>query len=268
MNVSEIIAALDSQDDALPREALEEAMARPAEVTEPLLELAREVVRDPAKTLDPENNSMGYVLAFFLLAQFRERRACPVLVETLSLPGVDMDALFGDVLIEDMARILASVSGGETLEIRALIENPEIDPRVRGAALGALFCLVYCDVVERQEAVEYLAELFHDKLERQPSKVWTALVRTASNLGPEELYDEIRQAHDEGLLVGRGIDYLMDEVDDQRVWGLEAGSPQLAHTGAHFLIGNTLREIGWSAVFSEETRLRSSDYSEESSMEA
>ena len=74
MNVSEIIAALDSQDDALPRQALNEAMARPREVTEPLLKLLREVVQNPEKTLDSGNNSMGYVIALFLLAQFRERR--------------------------------------------------------------------------------------------------------------------------------------------------------------------------------------------------
>ena len=126
MNVSDIIAALDSPDDALPREALEQAMARPQDVTEPLLDLVRETVSDPAKVLDPENNSMGYVIALFLLAQFREQRACSLVIEALSLPGVDMDALFGDLLIDDMARILASVSGSDTLEICSLIENQEI----------------------------------------------------------------------------------------------------------------------------------------------
>ena len=59
--------------------------------------------------------------------------------------------------------------------------------------------------------------------------------------------------------MGRGIDFLIEEVDDQRVWGLEMGSPQIADTSAHFLIDNTLREIGGWATFSSETRLKCSE---------
>lgn len=66
---------------------------------------------------------------------------------------------------------------------------------------------------------------------------------------------EIRKAHEEGLLLGDHVDYLMEEVDDNRTWGLEMGAPQLADTGAHFLIGNTLEEIGGYSWFSADTRL-------------
>ncbi len=255
MNVTEIIAAINAQDDALPREALEEAMAHPEEVTGNLLKLVAEMALDPAKIPDPENNSMGHVLALFLLAQFRETQALPLLAELLALGGVEVDQLFGDVMIDDMARILASVSGGETRPIRRLIDNPDVDPRARRSALHSLFSMVYSDVVERQPVVKYLGELFGGKLDRQPSEVWTELVRTVSWLGPEELYDEIQKAHEEGLMVGRHVDFLIEEVDENRVWGLESGEPRLADTGAHFLIGNTLEEIGGYAWFSAETRL-------------
>ncbi len=260
MNVTEIIAAIDAQDDALPREALREAMARPEETTGQLLKMVAEVALDPAKTLDHQNNSMGYVIALYLLAQFREARALPLLAQALALGGVDMDQLFGDVMITDMARILASVSHGETGLIRALIENPEVDPRARRSALHSLFSLVYSDVVERAPVVEYLGELFGGKLDRRPSEVWTELVRTASWLGPEELYDEILKAHEEGLLMGKNVEFLMEEVDENRVWGLETGAPRLADTGAHFLIGNTLEEIGAYGCFSAETRLGPADF--------
>ncbi len=253
MNVTEIIAAIDAQDDALPRQALEEAMDRPGEVTEALLELVAEVAHAPEKVLDPDNCSMGYVIALYLLAQFRETRASPLLVEALALPGVDMDELFGDVMISDMARILASVSGGEMDRIHALIEDPEAHPLARRSALHALYSLVYRDVVERREVIEYLGTLYRDGLERRPSEVWSDLVETTSWLGPEELYDEILKAHREGLLVGDRIDYLMEEVDQNRVWGLEAGAPRVADNGDHILIDNTLQEIGYYGWFSAET---------------
>ncbi len=260
MNVTEILSALDSQDDTLPRQALVEAMARPAELAEPLLELIREVVDDPKRILDPENNSIGYLLALYLLAQFREPRAYPLAIAAVSLPGVDMDRLFGDTLVEDFARILASVSCGDLSGITSLIENPALDQRVRTSALDALFCLVSCNVCEREVVVETLRSLFHGKLERQPSKVWTALIQTVSYLGPEELYAEVKKAYQDGLMVGSKLEFLMDDVDANRVRGFERGSPQIADTGAHFLIENTLEEIGWTAIFSAESRLGPEDF--------
>ncbi len=255
MNATEIIAAIDAQDDALPREALEAAMARPEEVTGALLELVAGVARAPEKVLDPDNRSMGCVIALYLLAQFRETRALPLLAEALALPGVDMDDLFGDVMISDMARILASVSGGETGPLHSLIEDPEVHPLARRSALHALYSLVYRDVIDRRNVVRYLGELYRDKLERRPSEVWTDLVETTSWIGPEELYDDIQRAYEEGLLVGDRVDYLMEEVDQYRAWGLEAGAPRVVDNGDHFLIDNTLEEIGYHAYFSAETRL-------------
>ncbi len=260
MNVTEIITAIDSQDDALPRQAMEAAMARPEEVTEPLLGLIAEVARAPEKVLDPDNCSMGYVIALYLLAQFRETRTLPLLAEALALPGIDMDELFGDVMISDMARILASVSDGETERIHSLIEDPEVHPLTRRSALHALYSLVYRDVIERRDVVEYLGGLYRGKLDRCPSEVWTDLVETTSWLGPEELYSEIRSAYEEGLLVGDRIDYLIEEVDQNRVWGLETGAPRVVDNGDHFLIGNTLEEIGNYGCFSAETRLGFEDY--------
>ena len=259
MTVDQIIAAIDSQDDALPRRALEEAMARPGEVTEPLLELVEEMARHPAKTLDPDNNSLGHLIALYLLAQFRETRALPHLVAALSLPAAAVEELFGDALLGDMACILASMSGGDTERIRPLIEGSDVHPRVRRSALEALFTLVYCQVVERQPVIDYLGELFRGKLERRPSEVWTDLVRTTSWLGPVELFGEIRKANEEGLLTGDEAGWVMEEAEESRAWCLERGAPQIADTGAHGLIRNTLEEIGGYGCFSAETRLSMED---------
>ncbi len=253
MNADQIIAAIDSQDDTLPRRALEKAMALPMEVTGPLLGMVEEMVRHPEKILDRDNRSMGHLIALYLLAQFRETRTLPLLVAALTLP--DVEKLFGDALLGDMACILASVSGGETEAIHRLIENPDNHLRVRRSALEALFTLVLCQVVERRTVVDYFAELFGGKLERRPSPVWTDLARTASWLGPEELYDDIRKAHAEGLLTGREVAWVMKEVEESRAWGLEMGAPQITDTGAHDLIRNALGEIGGYGCFSAESRL-------------
>ncbi len=255
MNADQILTAIDSQDDALPRQALEEAMALPHQVTDPLLAMVEEMVRHPERVLDSDNNSMGHLIALYLLAQFRERRTLPLLVAALSSPAAEVEKLFGDALLGDMACILASVSGGETEPLRPLIENPDVHGRVRRSALEALYTLVSCQVVERRQVVDYFAELYRGRLERRPSEVWTDLARTASWLGPEELYDEIEKAHLEGLLTGPEVGWVMQEVEENRAWGREMGAPQIADTGAHDLIRNTLEEIGGYGCFSAETRL-------------
>ncbi|MEM7586194.1 MAG: DUF1186 domain-containing protein [Acidobacteriota bacterium] len=260
MTVAEIIAAIDAQNDDLPRRALEEAMARPSEVTQPLLDMVQDICRDTTTVMDPNNRSIGYVIALYLLAQFREPRAYPLAIQALALVEVDMDALFGDMLVEDMARILASVSGGDLRGIRYLIEDPGVDPRVRSLALDALYCLVTSGVCERETIVEYLTGLYCGALERLPAPVWTALVRVTSWLGPEELYLEIQRVYQEGLLVGDHIDSLMEQVESNYIYGLELGEPYVSDTGAHGLVGNTLFEIGGYALFNPTTRLSPEDY--------
>jgi len=61
--------------------------------------------------------------------------------------------------------------------------------------------------------------------------------------------------HSEETLHGK-LEYLMEDVDADRVYDFEMRSPQIADTGTHFLIENTLEEIGSTALFRAESRLR------------
>ncbi len=254
MDVSEIIAAFESQDDALPRQALEEAMARPAEVTEPLLAILDRARQAPAEALhDTDDNSMGFIFAMFLLAQFREPRAYPLLAGLLARTDIRIRQVLGDVML-DVGRLLASVSCGDPSRIQALVEDPRADPKVRAAGLDAMVCLAFTDGLPRQDVVAFFRRLYTGGFERRPSQLWTDLVETTATLGPEELYDEIHRAHDEGLMTGGHVDDAMEMVEDNRVWGLEMGAPQILDTSMHGLVGNTLHEIGSWASFSEESR--------------
>jgi Protein of unknown function (DUF1186) len=66
---------------------------------------------------------VAYISAMYLLAQFREPRAYPLIVEFFSIPGdIALDTT-RDVATEDLGRILASVSCGDIRLMTALIEN-------------------------------------------------------------------------------------------------------------------------------------------------
>jgi hypothetical protein len=160
---------------------------------------------------------MAHLYAMFLLAQFRETRAYPLVVRFASLPGDLLDSLCGDFITEDLGQVLASVCGGELAGIQSLIENEATDEWVRGAALSSLVTLVAAGQKSRDEIVSYFAGLFRGKLVRQWSHVWDTLVSYSSDLYPEELLDDIKQAYEDGLVDPRHIGF--DDVKRDMAMG-------------------------------------------------
>ena len=91
-----------------PEAAVRAAIANQDEMVPRLLSVLERVVSDPDKALEDEA-SMAHLFAMFLLAQFREPRAYPLLVRFGRLPSETVDALAGDVLSQDFDAMLASV---------------------------------------------------------------------------------------------------------------------------------------------------------------
>ena len=174
-------------------------LARWEDVTPELLRILEETV-DRAAQLDAEGDYMAHLYAMFLLAQFRETRAYPLVVRFASLPGDLLESLCGDFITEDLGQVLASVCGGDLAGIQSLIENEDTDEWVRGAALSSLVTLVAAGQKSRDEIVSYFTGLFHGKLVRQWSHVWDTLVSYSSDLHPAELFDDIERAYQEGLV--------------------------------------------------------------------
>src|SRR5712692_7661930 len=141
MEIPEILRQFERATGRFARAAVEAAVARREEVVPELLRIMDETVARAAE-LDAEGDYMAHLYAMFLLAQFRETRAYPLVVRFALLPGDLLDSLCGDFITEDLGQILASVCGGELAGIQSLIENEGADEWVRGAALSGLVTLV------------------------------------------------------------------------------------------------------------------------------
>ncbi len=84
MNAEEILEELKYSTGVFPHQALQEAIARKEEMTPALLRIIED-----AKLLPPvlhDENYMAHIYAMYLLAQFRERRGYPLIVEFFSTP--------------------------------------------------------------------------------------------------------------------------------------------------------------------------------------
>ncbi|MCP4538694.1 MAG: DUF1186 domain-containing protein [Chloroflexi bacterium] len=248
MKIEEILDKIEFYNKRFPRRALRDAMTRKESITPELLA----IVQDAAENIDElayEKNYMAHMYAMYLLAQFRERRAYPLIVEFFSIPGEVTLDVTGELVTEDLNRILASVCGNDTSLMESLIENENVNEYVRSAALQGLLVLVARGDQSREEIMSYYRALFREKLERKPSLVWGSLVDCCCELHPKELLEEISQAFAEGLVDENYTN--LEWVQGQIEQGKDRMLTDLRGESRYSYIDDTIKEMEWWACFDE-----------------
>jgi hypothetical protein len=198
MTVPKILDELTFYTGEFPRAAVEAAVERREEMVPELLRLLDEAIEEPETLRDPE--FMGHLYALYLLSQFREPAAFQRLLRLVRLSADVVDAALGDLVTEDLPRMLAFLADGDAASIRALVEDPEVGEWVRGSAVTALEEMVFAGLLSREEVVAYLGELLRGRLEREYSNVWNCVVSAALDLHATELAADVRRAFTEGLV--------------------------------------------------------------------
>ncbi|NEX20161.1 DUF1186 domain-containing protein [Thiorhodococcus mannitoliphagus] len=199
MTIEDIKKQLQTYERKFPTAAVRAAVEQREAMTPILLECLRETAEDPEKVANTPG-AMLHMYAIFLLAQFRERAAYPMLVKLLSAPGDLCFDVIGDTVTEDLDRILAAVCGDDLDPIKETIENPEVNEYVRSACIRALVRLVAQGDLEREHVVAYFRSLFNGKLEREAYFLRGALISDCCDLYPEELLPEIERAFADDLV--------------------------------------------------------------------
>jgi hypothetical protein len=232
-----------------PADAVRAAIEQREDVTPLLLEALKRIADDPHE-MEREPNLMLPTYAMYLLAQFREQAAYPLLVRFFSTPGDLCLDTTGDLVTEDLGRILASVCHNELEPIKRMIEDPAVNEYVRSACLRTLTILVVEEKLPRDQIVEYFRSLFHGELAREPDFIWSALVVACCDLYPKELLQEIEQAYDDGLIETFHI--RLESVRDRLALGKEE-TLRRSKGYRKGLIEDTVAEMSWWASFSEGT---------------
>ncbi len=233
-------------DRRFPREALEHAIAARQEITPHLLS-ALEDTRNRYRELAEDSGYMAHLYATYLLAQFRERRAYPLIVDLFSLPIDALDKLVGDVITEDLGRILASVCGTDTTLIAGMIENEDLDEYVRGSAISALLSLVAMETLTRQEVIRYFTDLFRTKLAWRASQVWNDLVSASAKLCAVELSRDVEIAYRHGLVWPGYIS--PEDVEDDFALGPEGVVERLVGDYHCLPMTDVIGAMEWWAAF-------------------
>lgn len=246
MTIPEILAALTACTGKFPREALREAVAQREAITPALLRILEEATINLAK-IAPNQEYMAHLYAMYLLAQFREPRAYPLLVNFFRADRQLLEMATGDVMTDGLDRMLASTCHGDTSLIEQMIEDATLDEYIRSAGLGALLVLVTQGVKPRDEVMAYFQALFRGKLEREHSFVWSDLVHSSCDLYPEEVMADIAQAYADDLVDTFFID--MKSVQRALAMGKAAALAQLARDPRQHFIEDTIKEMEWWECF-------------------
>ncbi|NOS90079.1 MAG: DUF1186 domain-containing protein, partial [Methylococcaceae bacterium] len=198
MTIEEILTQLKTDDFAtFPLEALQAASLQQEAITPALLDIVERIANNPQILGDGDNPDCGaFTYALFLLAQFKEQRAYPAIVQYFAQLGPEVEALdaTGDVVTEDLQRILASVCPGDLNPIKQLIDNPNINEYVRAAALETLVVLYNEDQLTRDELIGYLNTLINKELERAENTSFLTLVMcSCDKIYPNELHEALTE---------------------------------------------------------------------------
>jgi Protein of unknown function (DUF1186)/SEC-C motif len=247
METAEILLQFERATGELPRPAIEAAMEHREEITPELLRILADTI-DRATQLQEDRDYMAHLYAMYLLAQFRETRAYPLILRFASLPGDLLDSLCGDFISDGLGPVLASVCGGDIRGIQSLIENEDANKWARWAGMTALVTLVAAGQKSRDEVVSYFASLFRGRLVREWSYAWDGLVSSSYALYPEELFADIKQAYEEDLVDSSHIS--LKDVERQLAVGKDASLTRLSED--YRFVENTIDEMESWACFQQD----------------
>ncbi|HVZ80073.1 MAG TPA: DUF1186 domain-containing protein [bacterium] len=189
-------------------QALRALTANPAEASPELLAILEKVLAVPVSA-PVALSDWSWFLAAYLLAQFRDKRALPILLKQFSLPAEHLDRLFGDILAEDLPRLLATLTHDDPTPLKDLIGDGTMHDAVRASALWGYTLQASVGTVPMEEAQAFFRELF-GSLPRRRSYVWTSLIAGCAALHVKDLRRDVLRAYEEGLLDANA--YSMKEV--------------------------------------------------------
>jgi hypothetical protein len=257
MQLEEILSALENNTGTFPRLAVQRAIEEREAIT-PFLLAALEECKNNLEELFEIDEYILHLYALYLLAQFREAKAYPLIIEFFSIPGDITLDFTGDVVTEDLPRILASVCHGNIEPIKQLIENREANEYVRDAALESLVVLVVQGILSREEVIQYYEELFTTKFINEPhnSFVWTHLVINSTDLCPVELKQHIDKLYEQDVIDRWFIS--QENVNEAIEMGVETALAKLRDSERYSLINDTVSEMeSWACFVFKESNLKS-----------
>lgn len=197
MEINEIVYKLKYYTEELPKDALKEAINNKELIIPKLLEMLEYTENNLEEICSEEDEFFGYIYAIFLLAEFRETKAFPFLIEILNQDADIVEYIIGDDYPEYLPRLLASTYNGDDDELFSIIENSNLDEFIRSSTLQTFAILYLYGVKDREFIVNYFKKLLDEKSEDDDSYLYQEILVETTHLRLIELDGIIDKVFDE-----------------------------------------------------------------------
>ncbi len=188
-----------------------------------------------------------WLYSMYLLAEERDKDAYSPIIKLFSRKGNFLNPLTGDIVLQNLGQILASVANGDISQIIKLIENTNANEYCRAAAIEALVIMVEIGEYTREELYHYFNELFKT-MERIPIFPWSILCQSAILLYKKSFLKEVKQAFHNQL-----IDEIFLDLEEVETYISDQELSQLALVKKKYgIIIDAIAAIDWWANFKED----------------
>lgn len=193
-----------------PTQAYEILIQNPSSSTPRLLEIIQQTIQRHDHTGD---YYVAHIHALLLLAELREKKAYPLVINLLNLPFDSIDKLLGDMLTESIPKIILSIYDGNPEALYSLLFNSKTDPTLR-SVIGATFsALVQQNLIAKEELLIRLQEVIASGKMHEDRAFFTTLANLAVECKLDPLYDTVRAAIKLGMVYDEDMDLKQFEKD-------------------------------------------------------
>ena len=192
MEIKEIVEKLKYYTPELPKEAIKEALKHKEEITPKLLEMLEYTKENLEAICKEKDEFFGYSYAFFILAEFKEKKAFPYLIDILNKDVEVVEYIIGDDYPDYLPRLLASTYNGDDKALFNIIENENVDEFVRSSVLTVFSILYFHGVKSREFLVNYFKKLLEERKENDDAYLYEEIMQEICDLKLTELTEVVK----------------------------------------------------------------------------
>lgn len=153
-SIDDILGDFTGFTDEFPIDAVNAAIAKKDQITPQLLEILQNSI-DHFEAVD----NFSYLFAMFLLAEFKEKRAFPLMLDFILKANDNYHELLVDKLECFTHNIMGSVYDGNINALKKIIEDESSNLWAMEFSVETLLVLVQQNVLNQEDTFEYLNNL-------------------------------------------------------------------------------------------------------------
>lgn len=209
--MNEVIEQLKKENKYFPFEAIKKAQKMPTELTPMLLDNLRDMVDRPENHLD----DIFDMYTLFLLAQYQEKQAFPLIMEFIQLSADTVDEILGDTITEYLPALIFSTYDGNLVLLQKLIADTNMDEFLRDSLLSLYVQLYLDENITKEDMIHFLRKLIENENKNQADYFVTKIAAAIADTALFEMIEDVQKLYDSGridLKVRGKYDEFIDDI--------------------------------------------------------